>query len=112
MSLVISVQIMDPSMMLTYVGIVAFDKLWRIIVSKLMSLTIPVIFVPNTVCLPLYGTYGGAGVAQWQSVMMLSKSYGMFWVQTQPCTPEQLEKSAATDHTVCVYTTLIVCDYL
>ena len=25
-------------------------------------------------------------------VIMLSKSYGMFWVQTQPCTPEWLEK--------------------
>ena len=30
----------------------------------------------------------GAGVAQWQSVMMFSKSYGMFWAQPQPCTPE------------------------
>ena len=25
-------------------------------------------------------------------VMLLNKSYGMFWVQTQSCTPEQLEK--------------------
>ena len=57
MSLVISVQIMDPSMIHMYVGIVAFNKLWRIIVSKLISLTIPVIFIPNTVCLSLYGTY-------------------------------------------------------
>ena len=33
----------------------------------------------------------------------------MFWVQTQPCTPEQLEKeSAATDHTVCLCIGLIV----
>ena len=29
---------------------------------------------------------GGGSVAV--SVMMMSKSYGMFWVQTQPCTPE------------------------
>ena len=47
------------------------------------------------------------GVQGWLSgslVMMQNKSYGMFWVQTQPCTPEQLEKkSAATDHTVCVW---------
>ena len=31
------------------------------------------------------------GVQGWLSgslVMMLSESYGMFWVQTQPCTPE------------------------
>ena len=42
-------------------------------------------------------------------VMMLSKNYGMFWFETQPCTPEQLEKiSAATDHTVCVCMDLIV----
>ena len=35
--------------------------------------------------------------------------YGIFWVQTQPCTPELLnyvlEKSTATDHTVCAYMT-------
>ena len=42
-------------------------------------------------------------------VMMLSKSYGMFWVQTQPCTPELLEKSAATDHTVCVCVCVCLC---
>ena len=41
--------------------------------------------------------------------MMLNKNYGMFWVEIQPCTPEQLEKiSAATDHTVCVCMDLIV----
>ena len=55
----------------------------------------------------------GAGVVQWQSVSMPSKNYGIFWVQTQPFTPELLEKKcAATDHTVFVHTTLIVCDYL
>ena len=35
------------------------------------------------------------GVQGWLSgslVMMQNKSYGMFWVQTQPCTPKQLEK--------------------
>ena len=35
------------------------------------------------------------GVQGWlsgSSVMMLSKCYGMFWVQTQPCTPKRLEK--------------------
>ena len=33
----------------------------------------------------------------------------MFWVQTQPCTPEQLEKkSPARDHTVCLCKDLIV----
>ena len=48
-----------------------------------------------------------SGVQGWLSGslgMMLSKNYGMLWVETQPCTPEQLEKiSAVTNHTVCVY---------
>ena len=37
-----------------------------------------------------YIKYNGVAHDQWHafSVMMLSKSYGMFWVQTQPCTPE------------------------
>ena len=47
------------------------------------------------------------GVQAWLSGslgMMLNKNYGMLWVETQPCIPEQLEKiSAATNHTVCVY---------
>ena len=47
----------------------------------------------------------GAGVAQWQSVMMLSKNYGIFWVQTQPYTPELLEKKVLSLTTQCVYMT-------
>ena len=51
------------------------------------------------------------GVQGWLSgslVMMLKKSYGMFWVQTQPCTPEQLEKKVLPLTTQCVCMDLIV----
>ena len=41
------------------------------------------------------------------SVMMLNKSYGMFWVQTQPCTLKQLKKVLPLT-TQCVCIDLIV----
>ena len=37
------------------------------------------------------------------SVMMLSKSYGMFWFKPSPAPLNDLKKSATTDHTVCAY---------
>ena len=49
-------------------------------------------------------------VAQWQSAMMLSKSYGIFWVQTQPCAPELLEKREMLPLTTrCVCVCVCVC---
>ena len=43
-------------------------------------------------------------------VMMLNKNYGMFWVQTQPCTPEQHEIQVLplTTQYVCVRIDLII----